>query len=88
MVSRGHGRPRRAQAGGINRQGPGVSAAIDQLFQLDLDARQLVRARVERHAIPCPLTPGQTLCAAKPAHRAGLEGRAVLRPTATTFAMA
>ena len=47
-----------------------------QLFQLSLDARQLVRDRVARHAIPCDLTPGQILCAAKPAHQAGLEARA------------
>ena len=47
-----------------------------QLFQLGLEARQLVRDRVARHAIPCALTPGQVLCAAKPAHQAGLEARA------------
>jgi gamma-glutamylputrescine oxidase len=46
------------------------------LFRLALAARDLVRDRIARHAIDCELTPGQLLCAAKPAHLSGLERRA------------
>ena len=47
-----------------------------QLFQLGLAGRDLVRNLIDRHAIDCDLTPGQLLCAAKPAHMAHLELRA------------
>ena len=46
------------------------------MFDLGLAARNLVRERITRHAIDCDLTPGQLVCAAKPAHFAGLEKRA------------
>ncbi len=47
-----------------------------QLFQLALAGRDLVKDRIARHAIDCELTPGQLLCATKPAHLSGLEQRA------------
>ena len=52
------------------------AATARQLFELGLAARDLVRERIARHHIDCELTPGQVLCAAKPAHLAGLEERA------------
>jgi gamma-glutamylputrescine oxidase len=47
-----------------------------QLFQLALAGRDLVKDRIARHAIDCELTPGQLVCAAKPAHQSDLEQRA------------
>ncbi len=47
-----------------------------QLFDLGLEARALVRNLVERHGIACDLTPGQLLCAARPAHHLSLARRA------------
>ena len=47
-----------------------------QLFQLALAGRDLVKDLIARHAIDCELTPGQLLCAAKPAHLSGLGQRA------------
>ena len=47
-----------------------------QLFQLGIAGRDLVRDLVRRHTIDCDLTPGQLLCAAKPAALADLQSRA------------
>jgi len=47
-----------------------------QLFQLGIAGRDLVKDLVRRHAIDCDLTPGQLLCASKPAHFTDLEQRA------------
>lgn len=47
-----------------------------QLFDLGLEARNLVRGLVERHRIACDLTAGQLLCAARPAHLEALRQRA------------
>jgi gamma-glutamylputrescine oxidase len=47
-----------------------------QLFELGLAGRDLVRDLIRRHAIDCDLTPGQILCAAKPAHLPDLAARA------------
>jgi len=50
-------------------------ATARELFQLGVAARDLVRDLVKRHAIDCDLTPGQVLCAARPAHLGDLERR-------------
>ena len=47
-----------------------------QLFQLGVAGRDLVKDLVHRHNIDCDLTPGQVLCASKPAHFPDLEERA------------
>ncbi|MDP2323462.1 MAG: FAD-binding oxidoreductase [Gammaproteobacteria bacterium] len=48
-----------------------------QLFRLGVAGRDLVKDLVRRHDIDCDLTPGQILCASKPAHFPGLEERAI-----------
>lgn len=45
-------------------------------FRLGLAARELVTDLIRRHAIDCDLTPGQILCAARPAHLDDLTRRA------------
>ena len=47
-----------------------------QLFGLGLAGRSLVKDLILRHDIDCDLTPGQLLCAARPAHVGDLERRA------------
>ena len=47
-----------------------------QLFGLGLAGRSLVKDLILRHNIDCDLTPGQLLCAARPAHLGDLERRA------------
>lgn len=47
-----------------------------QLFQLAEAGRKLVKELVTRHQIDCELTPGQLICATKPAHFRELAKRA------------